>query len=305
VEAENLLVVYLSNGRRGPTGQSLAPYELGGAHVVDQAGQRVALFVNAHYRSHVLPWIASCLEPVEKIDNLRYAFSEYQSVVQHITRTYQSRVMSLEDFLLEASPEMDGRSRVGLAFEIAKEVLAVKAKWLEKMFYGLDDLLDEHVQNGGLVRITKENSPALQPLQFRGRHADLFFQRRVANKGRFWRIAAGPARDAAAIAVLFGKSALHIGLLPLQRSVPAHATLNQFDLRLDGQIFEFKRHGPINATFKGLVSWTVPLDEEIEHLAKLEGSRVARVVNAVVKRALESDALFRPVPETANESIPR
>jgi hypothetical protein len=318
VDAEDLLFVYLSNGRPGPSERSLKPYELrttpSGSYVVDENGERVARFVNAHYRSHVLPWISTCRELVKDIDNLCYALSDYEGVVQRITRTYKSRVMSLEDFLLENSSELDSRSRVRFAFEIASMLPAIKAKWLANMFNNLDDLLDEEVRNGRLVAISKNDSPSLKPLQFDSLDAGAFFvqagERRVANKGRFWRVAVGPACDAAALAILFGKEMLHIGLLPIGTGGSRKFEFNQgaelhtFDLKSGGQVFQVRSHGPIRKTFKGLVSWTVPLDKEIEHLATFENGRVAHVVKALVTRALECDALFQPATDPANESLP-
>ncbi|SAK64670.1 hypothetical protein AWB75_02965 [Caballeronia catudaia] len=319
MEADDLLFVYLSNGRDGPTEKSLKPYELRSSpletYVVDQAGQRVARFVNAHYLTHVLPWTAMCLASVKNVDNLRNAFSEYQGVVQRITRTYKSYVMSLEDFLLEDSRDLASRSRVRFAFEIAEMLPEIKANWLSKMFIdGLNDMLDEEVRDGRLVLIADDASKALRPLQFDRDHARLFFpksgKRGVKGKGRFWRVATGPGRDAAALAVLFGSTHLHIGLLPIKRlsegvEFNENTALHAFDLRSDGQVFEFKRHSGINGTFKGLVSWTVSLDTEIEHLANFEGSRVALVVKALIKHAFEGNASFPPATEVAIEGLPR
>ncbi|BBQ00977.1 hypothetical protein BSFA1_61050 (plasmid) [Burkholderia sp. SFA1] len=319
MDADDLLFVYLSNGRSGPTAKSLKPYELCttplATYVVNDAGQRVARFVNAHYLTHVLPWTTMCLASVENIRNLHNAFSEYRGVVQRITRTYKSRVMSLEDFLLEDSPELNSRSRVRLAFDIARMLPAIKADWLAKMFEGLDDLLDEEVRNGRLVPIAAEHSVALQPLHFERDHASSFFprdgRRSIKNKGRFWRIATGPAGDVAALVILFGAKNLHIGLLPIRCGArediefSASALPDEFKLGVEGQVFEFERHRGINKWMRGLVSWMVPLDTEIEHLSHFKDSRVALLVNALVKHALDGNVSFRPTAEIANEGLPR
>jgi hypothetical protein len=301
-DPDDVLFVYLSNGRPGPTRASLHPYEICaspvGAYVVDGEQQKLARFMNAHYHKHIVSWISTCLASVHDIENLRNAFMEYRLVVQRITKTYKSRVMNLEAFLLEDSAQMDSRSRIRHAFEIARKLPGIKTSWLENMFEeGLDRLLQEQVSKNQLVPIAACDSVDLAPFRFERRHARLFFAERGSrdgkNKGRFWRVVSGPSSNAVALAVLFGASNLHIGLLPIRVGSSSAVELDpsrnidEFNLASDGQFFELKRHTPINKVFPGLVSWTDPLDEEIENLATLEGSPQAFIVKALLERVLE------------------
>ncbi|MEW9583182.1 PD-(D/E)XK nuclease family protein [Paraburkholderia sp. DGU8] len=303
-DADDVFFVYLSNGRSHPSPASLAPYQietsLDGSYIVDSERGKLARFMSAHYAEHVLSWILTCLESVRDIKNLRNAFEEYRVIVQRVTKTYKSRVMNLESFLLEDSAEMDSRSRIRYAFEISKKLPLIKAGWLTKMFEeGLTNLLREYVTNGQLVPISATESVDLERFQFVDRHARLFFNEKgtkeVKDKGRFWRITSGPLSDSMVLTVAFGRSHLHIGLLPIRVSDSNQTEFDKterksacaFKLAADGEAFEFKRHAAINKVLPGLVSWSAPLDEEIENLATFEGSRQASVVKSLLERAIQ------------------
>lgn len=294
-DPDDILVVYLSNGRGGPTHKSLEPYAVEGARIVDADRRKLTRFVNAHYRDHIAAWIDACLTSVQDIDNLRHAFLEYQHVVQRITKTYKSRVMNLEAFLLDPASQMDTQQRIRHAFEISRQVPGIKAKWLAQFFEeGLDGLLQNLLERNSLAAIP--DAPVLAPFQFDRRHAKLFFtesgRSESKNKGRFWRLSSGPSSDSLALAVLFGASNLHIGVFPI-RTV---AGVVEFDDRQDtmqarkltsnGQVFEMKRHGAINRIIPGLISWSSPLDVEIESLASIEGSRPQLFLEALLQQLL-------------------
>jgi hypothetical protein len=299
---DSILFVYLSNGRQAPSPGSLRPYQLDtsidGLFVVDGDRRKVARYANAHYGTHILSWISSCLELVGGVDNLeniRNSFVDYRSVVERVTKTYKSRVMNLEDFLLQSSPELGSRARIGHAFTIARQVSFLKAKWLASMFEpGLRELLQEHVARGSLTPIDATDSKDLESMQFASEHARRFFAGKGArNRGKFWRVSRGSASGSAALAVLFGARNLHIGVLPIRVSVAGHVEfddkpIDEFMLLVAMQRFEFRRHTGINSVFRNLVSWTAPLDAEIEDLANFEGSRSKLIINALVEHLLQS-----------------
>lgn len=317
--SEYILFVYLSNGRRAPTRASLQPYQLctsiDGSFVVDEEQRKVAQYANVHYRDHIQLWISTCLEVVRHVDNLRNAFMEYRVVVERITKTHKSSVMNLEAFLLEDSPELDSRSRIHHAFQIAREVLSLKAKWLTRMFEaGLSELLDEHVAGGCLVPINAGDSKNLESFQFAPQHARRFFaensNRDAKNKGRFWRFSTGSSSGPVALAVLFGARNLHIGVLPVRvgdsGGVDFDETrrIDEFTLVRATQFFEFKRHAAINRVFPGLISWTVLLNEEIENLSNFEGSRPKLVVTALLEHVLHESTMLVQRLKSENESLP-
>jgi len=299
----DILFVYLSNGRQAPTPRSLQPYQLctsiDGSFVVDERQRKVARYVNAHYRNHILSWISSCLDLVGDVGNLlnvRNAFLEYRLVVERVTRTYQSPVMNLEAFLLQTSPEFDSRSRIRHAFEIAREMSSIKAKWLATFFEaGLSELFNEHVGSGRLIPITAEDSRGLKSFQFARDHARRFFaengSKDARNKGRFWRVWTGSSSRPVALAVLFGAKNLHIGVLPIQVGDSGivevdERLVGEFKLVVATELLEFKGHPGINGVLPGLVSWTVPPDKEIEDLSNLQGSRAKLIINALVEHVL-------------------
>ncbi|ABO59227.1 PD-(D/E)XK nuclease family protein [Burkholderia vietnamiensis] len=317
-ESDDILFVYLSNGRAAPTRTSLHPYKIcaspSGLYVVDEGQRKLARFVNAHYRHHVLSWISTCLDVVRDITNLHNAFTEYRLVVERVTKTYKSRVMSLEAFLLEDSQELDSRSRIRHALEIAKKIPLIKANWLASMFEeGLINLLGEDIDKGLLAPITAGDGKELERFQFARQHADLFFAekigRDVKDKGRFWRILAGPLSNSVALAVLFGARNLHIGVLPVRVSgvgvveLDKSQGINEFKLVLANQVFEFRRHAPINKVLPGLVSWAVPLEDEIENLARFPGSRQETVTKGLLEHILHGSASLARQPKMEHEGL--
>ncbi|BAN27553.1 putative uncharacterized protein (plasmid) [Caballeronia insecticola] len=317
--SDHILFVYLSNGRRTPTHVSLQPYELSassdGSFVVDKEQRKVARYANAHYRDHIQSWISTCLERVRHVDNLRNAFMEYRLVVERVTKTHKSRVMNLEDFLLEDSAELDSPTRIRHAFEIARQVSSLKAKWLTDMFEaGLRELLDR-VARDHLIPIDAAESEDLEPFQFAPHHARRFFLERgnrdAKNKGRFWRFLTRSSFGPIALAVLFGARNLHIGLLPLRlgdsgdMGFDGKRPIDEFKLVHNAQIFEFKQHAAINGVFPGLISWTVRLDEEIENLSRFEDSRSKFVMIALLEHVLKESAALLHRSQTENEIFTR
>jgi hypothetical protein len=302
VSPENILFVYLSNGRESPADFSLSPYRLetaaDGRFFVDEGNRRIARYSNAHYRTNVLSWISSCMELVRdmpNVENIYAALVDYRTAVQRVTKTYTSRVMNLEDFLQQSSPELDSRTRVSHAFQIARQIESLKSKWLSNAFDdGVSEALADWIAKGLLIPITAQDCKALGPMQYEREQALDFYRRGgPRNKGLFYRVVLDEPSASQGLAVLFGSKRIHIGLFPIK---VADGVVGLVDSRIDdfaifiaSQRYDFEHHPGINTVFpgQGFVSWSETLDEEIEELANFESSRTKDVIRGLVDHALK------------------
>lgn len=285
VDADDVLVVYLSKGRDAPSAFSLGALIIcasddGTAFLADVQGGRHARYCKCHYGMEIMRWLDLCQQEVEDASNLANAFREYRHVVELATKTYKSKLMNLESFLTDG----DSADRIRVACEIAAQMPNIKAGWLGKFF-----LVDLDMIMQGLPLVPLQ-APTLRHMQFEDSHARAFFgagsSRDNRNKGRFWRLAAGRYRDKLALIVFFGRRMLHIGLLPLEVNGEGdHVPGGNVPALLADP--SFKKHDAVQVVLPGLVSWAVPLDGVIGRLANFKDSDQAAQLHRLLAVLLQ------------------
>ena len=230
-QADETLFIYLTKNRQAPSA-----FGLGGltvchrtSRLLNTSSQPVAHYQNLSYRKNtqqdsIHTWLESCVNAVDRQSHIAWALQDYQAVVERATKEYVSKVKTLQEVLDEGIAE--GKRHHELAIQLASELPAIHASWLEKsLTTNLEELFEPFVGNGDMTRIGPENVELLSPFvhtAFQDKAASLLYAPRfnffrtgngTRNRGAFYRLETGPWAKQAVLMLFYGSKMLHVGCL--------------------------------------------------------------------------------------------
>lgn len=300
---EDILLVFLAKGRRHPSQKSLGGWTIGpdesGQLWVWEGSEPQARYRQCSYGTEVLGWIGRCQAHLltvgddGKLDSLRFAFQQYKRVVEIVSGLTTEKRMPLDAWIHEGGDAKSMRERIAHAEEIAHDLWRVKAAWFDHaMTAGIDKLLEPYIN---LVEpVYPKDFGILQFEQFRKEHAVAFFspRKRCADKGRFWKVVSGSYANRVALVMCFGKSWLHVGLLPLQDGRIGDGAWAE---NLQSVTLRLKNHPISDKALPGLKSFGVALQQTVLQMTPFEDSEQAKVVLSILDSLFGSSSSYPEV----------
>jgi len=95
--SDNLVIMYLSLDRDGPTTSSLGNFKLNGDSIT--RGEEKYLFKAIKYDPHIINWIDKSIVQVSNITNLSVGFNQYRDVILKLYKNYEEKVMRLKEYI--------------------------------------------------------------------------------------------------------------------------------------------------------------------------------------------------------------
>lgn len=291
-QADDTLFIYLTKGRQRPSNHGLADLsvcKLKGCLLNDQ-GQPIAQYQNLSYRGgsstdSIHDWLTACAKEMDENSNLAWAIRDYRSVIERATQEYVSKVKTLKDVLEEGVAS--GNQYHQYAIQLAKELPAIHASWLDSaLTTQLDKLFESAINDGIVTKIDTNNAELLDPYihtKRRGKAADLlykpkynFFKSRKKNKdrGTFYLVTAGAFSHRIVLMMVYGKIMLHVGFL-LQES----ALLSEF------QSLDMPELSKVsNSVFPLAMTHAKLLEHQgILHLADFDSSPQKKILSSLLR----------------------
>jgi len=131
ISEENVLIYYLSKyGKK--------------ADLKSSNGIR---YYRISFEKDILGWIEACQDEVSNITNLNEALQNYKSIVQKVTKKYNSKVLKMEDFLSEG----DNIKYLEEVFKIKNSVHQILGNTLFSLFQNLDKTFNYKITNDELL----------------------------------------------------------------------------------------------------------------------------------------------------------
>lgn len=91
------------------------------------------------FEKHILNWIDACQKEVRNITNLNEAFENYKTIVQKITKNYNSKVLNMKDFLQED----DNINFLSEVFELKNNIHKILGNTLFRLFQHIDEYISK------------------------------------------------------------------------------------------------------------------------------------------------------------------
>ncbi len=98
LQADDILVVYLSLDRKVPSKESLGNLEINDNYL-KKGNENIARYESIFYKNEILKWLKKCQHEVQNITNLNEVFRQYIDVVKIINNQSKDKVMSLSNYL--------------------------------------------------------------------------------------------------------------------------------------------------------------------------------------------------------------
>lgn len=159
-EEMNMWVVYLTIDRDSPSEYSLGNYRLNKTLGELDASSHRLFYSNLHYAvnspNRIVDWLRKCLEEVENLQDLSFAIKQYIEVIEKLTGTYRSKVMTLEDYI-DGLPADERQEFLITATEISREIPNLKSQKVEVFFEKLKSKVSEYLPDGWSVECDSEN----------------------------------------------------------------------------------------------------------------------------------------------------
>ncbi|WP_161492511.1 PDDEXK-like family protein [Oceanisphaera profunda] len=229
--ADNTLFIYLTKGRQRPSNYGLGTLSICDLsfRLLNAEMQPIAIYQNLSYlrntsNKSIHTWLEACAEIVEQNSNLAWAINDYRSVSERATREYVSKVETLKDVLEAGIAE--GKQYHQQAIQLAKELPAIHASWLDSVLTEqLDKLFQPAINSGFLTKIDVNNSELLEPYIHsvrKGKAAELLYKSKynyfrsgkgTRNRGSFYLVTAGVFAHRLVLMMVYGTKMLHVGVL--------------------------------------------------------------------------------------------
>lgn len=241
VEGDKLLFIYLTKNRESPTSLGHGNHSSSdnkdnkAGYAKSEDGCQllansetdfpipVAWYANAHYFTtgnaggEIPSWIDRCLSLVNNITNLNYALTEYKGIVERINYNYRSKLMGLKAFIFEGDDVLSSTDRFLMALEIEKKLPDLFAEMLTE-FLREGGTADKYLDKQFPSAFTRISKGKTHDFNNGKKDARDFFNRKkeAKDKGVFWQYSNGNGKVELqyTLAIMYGKSALHIGLIP-------------------------------------------------------------------------------------------
>lgn len=131
---DKIYVIYLTLNARAPSKASLDEWHIEGNYIKN--GTNSISYKNITYKTDVLSWINKILVDTNLIpENIYHSIKSYQEVIERLTRTKGSNLMTIEEYLL------DDRNieNLKISGEISKKFKSIKGGLLVKFFENSKD----------------------------------------------------------------------------------------------------------------------------------------------------------------------
>lgn len=148
IDGNNIWVIYLSLGRAEPSKYSLGKYTINDDRTKLTHKEFSVHYSNIHYKQNsdesnkIMSWLDDCLKEIQNIKNLFVAISSYREVVEKISGTYESKVMSLENYLGRLN-DVEKLTFITTVINANNDIMILKSKivysFLEKLEAGIQN----------------------------------------------------------------------------------------------------------------------------------------------------------------------
>ena len=154
LEANDIVVVYLSLDRKEPSTYSLGNLKVTQKNIVNGKGNPVSHFRSIHYKKEIMDWLEQCSHEVQNITNLNHAIRQYIDVVRMVNHEYKGKAMSLTDYL------KSHKELYSMAMEVSKAMPQVREDIAKDFFDLVVGELKEKLNEDWIVENTGELSSA-------------------------------------------------------------------------------------------------------------------------------------------------
>ncbi|WP_341938242.1 PDDEXK-like family protein [Marinimicrobium sp. C2-29] len=293
--ADDTLFIYLTKNRESPSARGLGvlrvcPQSL---YLRNARAEPMAQYQNISYRrstrlNSIHAWLDLCANAVAQRSNLSWAIRDYQAAVERATKEYVSKVKTLKDTLEDGF--IDGKRYHEQAIQLARELPAIHASWLDQaLTVNVDEMFESLVSEGVVTKIESENTELLNPFLssgYQGNSADLLYERKynffssgheARSRGTFYQVETGRFAKQAILMLFYGSQMLHVGCL-----LTDHAE-NQFPEVLAG--LNLSKPGALRKNiFPRAMTYAEPLEYQgIIHLADFMKSPQREILEQVAK----------------------
>ena len=150
LQADDILVVYLSLNGKNPSKYSLGDLTVDGNYL-KRDGENITKYKSIDYKKDILHWLQKCQYEVQNITNINEAIRQYTDVVKIVTNQYKDKIMNLSDYIKE------NKSIYKIAIEVKHALPEVRKSAIKEFFSNIKKLLETELGEKWTVKLIEDN----------------------------------------------------------------------------------------------------------------------------------------------------